>query len=346
MSGLVSQRRTTLALSAAVVALVLAVAGLFVLGNGDHRPDPETRPVESRAIGPQTEAPESGPTEAIEQQEKPVLRPSFLAPRDDDELPLQIEWRPRRATLKEEYPDSYAELRALAEAGDGEAARRLHRLLWECGSAPPPQSDEEIEATIAEARQTYILPTYRNGKRKPVDFNPIRDSFDANVDRYVQKAKKCREISMAQRAEAQQWLDQAVLRGEAGHSLDHVLASYHRDDALKMAQDVWNSGDPMALQYFSGQYGEDYRLGRDPEGLIKQYAYTLAFFELLARSDEITHPDEYANGSWTMLRNEFEEIFESRLHRHEVRQAKDLARDIIRDNPNCCIHFRRQGLRY
>lgn len=250
---------------------------------------------------------------------------------DSNDLIPPIDWRPRPSEFLEEYPETYDELRTLAEAGDAEASRRLYMLLWECGSAPPPQSDAEIAETVAEVRRTRQFPTYQDGILTMVDMSATPDALEGVIGHYEAIVRTCQDVSMAQRAEEPVWLEHTMQQGGAAPLLNHLLATMDAEAGFQLISDVWETGDPWALQSFAHWYGEAWRDGTDPSGRTKEYAYYLAFIELNAQEDPAA--------SWDQMRNELDETYRSQMHDHEIVEVENMVWEIIDDNPNCCMLF-------
>ncbi len=253
---------------------------------------------------------------------------------------IAINWRPRpeSALRWKDYPKTYDELRALAEAGDGHAAAMLARLLRECNFVGPPKTDAEIDAAIEEMRRTHKVTWYRDGVETIRDYNNRLESFDATIEKYEKTARKCSATTIEQRAEWENWAGLAMAMGSTDMLIhDMLYASMQRDDYSQLISDQWDAGDPTALFSLAEIHNRDYYQGENPSGQIWDYAYQRAILTLILdyyeEFDIPTDKDGLAN---------FEEELSNqrrRMHAHEVREAEELAKEIIEKNQNCCLSW-------
>ena len=254
---------------------------------------------------------------------------------------VRVNWRVRQETSKDwsDYPDTYEGLRALAEAGDGIAAALLANRLARCNSAPPPQSNGEIDAAIDEMRRTHLVPNYRDGVKTIRDFNNHPESLDSNIEIYEDRARKCGSINLSQRAEWEKWLDYALaMDGNMVIILDLLYASLDEDVYSQLLNDMWNSGDPMALLPLSALYSRDYHLGLNPEptSLTRYYAYQQAMLTLILDYHEEFDIPLRESSAANSIENELSYI-RRQMHAHAIREAEELAIEIIERNRNCCL---------
>jgi len=269
--------------------------------------------------------------------QEPVVETEQL-PEPPAVVPAGVRWRSRPAPALEEYPTTYEELRRLAEKGDGHALAKLSRLLFHCSLAPPPQSDEEIAAVVEEVRRTHRLPVYYEpGVESSVDLNNRLRDLESNIAQYVKRARQCNPVTLKQRAELEEWLLFARSLGATDGLLNLYQAILPGDAYAQFLDEVWQSGDPMALLEIAAYYYGGYRQGTNPKGHILEYAHYLALADLLrdyAGEFDIPSPHNPA-----LI---FDNILTERrrdMHAHEIREAEELARAIVGDNSNCCLSF-------
>ncbi len=252
---------------------------------------------------------------------------------------IDIQWRPRPSTALDwrDYPSTYDELRALAEAGDGHAAARLASLLWTCNQLPPPQTAAEIDAAVDEIRRTRLLPIYSRGTEKVVDKNNSLESLEDNIEEYEARARRCSKVTVEQRAELDHWLDRGMAMGSADILLDRLSSRFDREAYLQLLNDLWDSGDPIALFALAGRRYVDYLEGLDASGHVWAYAYELAITNLVRDFN-----GEHGIPAENSLVPHFEEALAERrrnMPAHEIHEAERIAGEIIENNDNCCLSW-------
>jgi len=256
-----------------------------------------------------------------------------------------VEWRNRGNLSHDEYPQTYAELRTLAEEGDVEATRRLTALLRSCSRAAIPMSEAELSEIVAEMRATYSYPMLRDGK---FEFLPSATGelshkmspaeFDSFIDQWHSNVMSCNAVTVAQREEADFWF--GVLEAQSGvPAFSHeTFQGMDRDMKIAYVENIWAMGDPYALAKYAEIYGDHELQLIDPSARVKSYAYIYAFYEALI---ETAKQSSDADGI-ARLQNGLRHIrttHERILSEHELKEAYELARKTIAENENCCVRL-------
>ncbi len=256
-------------------------------------------------------------------------------------IALNIDWRQRPEPpldWREYSTKTYAELRALAEAGNGHAAAMLAYGLGNCSYQPPPQSSDEIAAAAAEMRRTHLVPVYRDGViDRMMDFNNSLESLDSQIDRYEKSAKRCSAFTVRQRAEWEYWTNIALVIGGPvfGFLHNNLQTSMDKDDYSQLMSDLWDAGDPTALFVLGGINKRAAWQDYDTLGQIRGYAYDLAILTLLIEFESefgIPPNNQSLDARAKDLLSQ-----RSRMHEHEIREAEKLAKEIIESNDSCCL---------
>ena len=129
-----SKYRQPTALTALVIVLAITLYLQF-FSNTEQKDlstsEPATSDWQVEERRETTAFPEASESSAPDELPTPAQSTFF----DKDGLFATVEWRNRGSLSRDEYPQSYAELRVLAEAGDVEATRRLTEMLRGCRRA-------------------------------------------------------------------------------------------------------------------------------------------------------------------------------------------------------------------
>jgi len=329
-------KRKILLITLAAITVVLAFAlHLRFIANPESVPlDPQ---VDERAV-----ATDLAGSLAID--ELPARRLS--ASSDDDGLFASVEWRNQWSGDIQLYPRTYSELRALAEKGDVEAMRRLVGFLNKCEYAALPMSEAELSVIVAEMRASYSLPKLSEGR---FEFLPeatgqlgnlfgSEAEFNSFVDGWVSNTKTCTSVSMKQRNEVGHWLGLLEAHGQEPVSSRRSKRNMSSDEWKAHVDSLWAGGDPYALAEYAEIFSDHELQLIDPSARVKAYAYIYAFYEALIEAAK-HHSD--ADGL-ARLRHSLKRIRENHsdlLSEYELREAHELARQIILANENCCTRL-------
>jgi hypothetical protein len=268
---------------------------------------------------------------------------------ETEDLFSSVEWRDRESLSQDEYPRTYAELRALAEEGDVEATRRLAELLRICRPAVLPITEAEISAIVAEMRATYSYPMLRDGKfeflvsatgelshkMSAAEFNEFLDQWHSNV---VSIARVCNDVTLAQRKEADHWRDVFEAQGGVSTSWREATRDMDRDEKIEYIDIMWATGDPHALSAYAEIYGDHELQLIDPSARMKSCAYIYAFYEAMIETAKY-HSDADGLASLQWAQRSIRETHCAFLSEYELREAYELARQTIADNENCCMRL-------
>ena len=333
---------------AALVALVIVLAAALYLHfhasseqqgrSASASVKLDTQHVEGRETGAIAEVPESSaPGE--------LAAPAQSNYSDIGDLFAMVEWRNRGRLSHDEYPKTYDELRDRAEEGDIEATRRLAGLLRGCRFAALPMPEAEIAEIVAKMRETYSYPMLRNGKFEFVlsatgelshKMSPAE--FDAFIEEWHSNVMQCNAVTVAQREEADYWSGQLEAYGSAWASWQDATQGMDRDEKIAYTDRMWAAGDPQALAKYAELYADPDLQLVDPSARVKAYAYIYAYYEALI---ETAKYQENADRVAELKRglNRIRQHHGALLSEHELRDAHELARQVISDNENCCIRL-------
>ncbi len=331
-------------LTALVIVLATALYLQF-LANSEQQDLSTSEPVtfdlqvdERRETTAIPEAPERSPPDELP-------TPAQDTYSDKDGLFAMVEWRNRGSLSHDEYPQTYAELRALAEEGDVEATRRLTALLRSCRRAALPMSEAELSEIVAEMRATYSYPMLRDGKfefllsatgelshkMSPAEFESFIDGWHSNV-------MKCNAVTVAQREEADYWLGQLEAHGGARVNWREATQDMDHDEKITYIDSMWAMGDPYALAKYAEIYADHELQLIDPSARVKSYAYIYAFYEALIETAKFhSDADGLARLQYSLKR--IRENYSVLLSEYELREAHELTRQIIAANENCCTRL-------
>ena len=249
-----------------------------------------------------------------------------------------VEWRDSESPGHDEYPRTYAGLRALAEAGDVEATRRLAARLRTCRRAVLPISEAEISTIVAEMRATYSFPMLRDGKFEflleatgelshkisATEFESFIDGWHSNVS---SAAMLCNGFTMAQREEADHWRDVFEAQGGVSTSWREATRDMGHDAKIAYIDSLWATGDLNALSAYAEIYSDRELQLRDPSARVKSYAYIYAFYEaLIEMATYHSDADRLAELQWTL--KQVRANYTILLSEHERIEAQELARRV------------------
>lgn len=265
----------------------------------------------------------------------------------DDGLFATVEWRDRWEENQDEYPQTYAELRELAEQGDPAATRRLVGLLTSCKHAALPPSDAELEEIVAQMRTSYSLPVLTDGR---FEFHPdatgdLANFFESGeeltafIDQWQAITGTCTRVSMDQRGEADYWLSVLQAQDPNTDYSKRRPKNMNRDETIAYLEGVWATGDPRALGELASIYTGSDAESSDPLAYVRSFAATYVWFRAAIESaryhGETERLSELQRGLSIVIRNH-----EELLREREIADAYRLARELVENNDNCCIRLR------
>jgi len=331
-----SKYRLLITLAAAVIVVVLAVQSQRFFAGHEPQDPPKS---ESVTMGPTVhDAPrDTAPDELLTSVPGTVT--------DNEGLFAAAVWRNRGNLPDEAYPQTYEGLRALAEAGDLEALRRLAALLSGCGRAALPMSEAEISEIVAEMQTTYSYPLLRDGKFEfllpatgELSHKMSPEQFETFLDEWRSSVMECNAVTVEQRQEAGFWLAELEAQGGAPLSWQEAIRGMDHDARIAYVDAMWAIGDPQALFAYSQLYGSHERQLTDPSARMKAYAYIYAYYEALiemAKQQADADRLDQLRSALGYVRKHHGAV----LSEHEFRAAHELARKTVAENKNCCIRI-------
>lgn len=343
-----SKYRLPTTLTALVIVLAIALYLQFLANSKQHdqsTSEPVTLDLQVDRGRESTAIPEA--SESSASAELPTPAQSTFS--DKDGLFASVEWRDRESLSQDEYPRTYAELRELAEAGDVEATRRLAALLRSCRRAVLPMSEAEISAVVAEMRATYSYPMLRDGKfeflpsaagelshrMSAAEFEWFIDEWHSNV---ISSAMKCNDVTLAQRKEANHWRDVFEAQGGVSASWREATRGMDHDAKIAYVDNMWAMGDPYALAAYADLYSDHELQLIDPSARVKSYAYIYAFYEALIETAKY-HSDAERLAQLQKGLKHIRKNYSDVLSEYELKEAHELARQVIERNVNCCVRL-------
>ena len=198
-------------------------------------------------------------------------------------------------------------------------------------------------------RATYSYPMLRDGKfefipsaagelshrMSAAEFEWFIDEWHSNV---ISSAMKCNDVTLAQRKEADHWRDVFEAQGGVSDSWREATRDMDHDAKIAYVGNMWAMGDPYALSAYADIYADHELQLRDPSARVKSYAYIYTFYEALIETAKYhSDADRLAQLQWALKR--VRENYNTVLSEHELREAHELARQIIADNENCCMRL-------
>ncbi len=342
--------RATLRWSAALSlsTIIVAVALWWSERSIDTLSAPEASAVPAAAAKTTEPLQSAAPTQSKTQlqaeleQLPAALRQRYRIPADAQSIArlgvdlADVNWQPLFNYLDDsEYPLICDELKSRAENGDPEAAYFLWEALQFCQRAgQPPMSEAEFAEELQMIREDHQVPVYRDGKRRVVSVAEINMPAAAAESIARLNHERCNDMPMENRGEAIQWRDFATLNGSRT-AISAFAQELGREGDPSALMDMWNDGDPMALNSLAAHFAQQYEAGTDPAGHTKSFAYWLAFREIHYASRMAAGP-----GSKSFFGNVEIETFRARrqLLPGQIAEAEDLATEILQNRPTgCCI---------
>lgn len=225
----------------------------------------------------------------------------------------------------------FVALQELATAGDAFAARKLATLQDSCMDAPATR--EELEYRIDEFQQTQGAGFSGESRSPPVD----AESVPLFIEMMMQGFERCRQVRYAIGDSDTNFLKLAADNGHGLAMLDYANRTTDRGEAEEYYERAWKAGQPEALRYLSRIARRNYENGSDLNGLMTSVAYFVAY-ATLRRERLRAFNNTLDNAEISSLQSESIASLEVLLPSHRddaVRQA----REIVRQNPNCCVSY-------
>ena len=238
-------------------------------------------------------------------------------------------------TGPEVLADAYDSLRAAAESGDAEASYVLHQSLIACQRAVTDAAD--LAKVTKSLRDTGYLTLPDSGHSIPIEPDDI-----PKVERNLHSQFSfCQGLTVEQLGESNTWLVKAA---DNGHSLAQLFygrdllrreksASY--EEASRYLEAAWLDGHIDSLQHLAKIY-RDGRLDRPPfvqPDPVAGYGYFYAFAKLTEA--RVSGGGDIAKRMAAALEQELDQQASS-LSQHDIDAAMWIAKDLIKNNRNCC----------
>ncbi|NJO12673.1 MAG: hypothetical protein HC872_03495 [Gammaproteobacteria bacterium] len=253
---------------------------------------------------------------------------------DGSSVSVIVGWiRPRPPPLHplERLSDGYSKLVQLAHAGDGAAARTLHRELSKCQRAHI--DERSLNSAIDRLRRQRSLQLGSNLHARSVgpgeDLEVIAESDLRGPYRY------CEGITIEQRMEAAEWARRAAAAGDYLGLQDWARSLGNTEAALQAWQSAWDRGymsalPPLARLYASGALSST---GHEPDH-VRAYAYKYINFKLM----EAKYGVEPMAGQINMLASVESSLNHtgSFLTPLQTQQAIKIAKHLLETNQYCC----------
>lgn len=243
-------------------------------------------------------------------------------------LEIQLRKRPKdKHPLPNELMMNFGYYRELAREGDPEVAVKLTRAMRTCEIIAPP-NEEDLESAISDLYQTRSL-KLQTGQGAVMDL-PAETDIHRTVADLRRIARNCWQLTDEDRVEAFVWVEGAA-KQDYLPALDQ-LATTQRGTAeyLPTVAQMWELGDVHALS----QLATAYRHGRGvAQDVVMAYAYDYLH-------SHIKTLDHQLNGS-ERTRLPYIDRVESELRDYEVAEGRELAREMLASNAQCCISWYR-----
>jgi hypothetical protein len=221
------------------------------------------------------------------------------------------------ATLAQLYPS----LREQAMAGDASASLLLSRLLKDCQFAPEDQAS--LDAAIDRLMSAGEIRGADGSVLAPV--RPGESAAQKVEELLMRPYRFCRGITAAQRTEEFRWFLKAVNLGHPVATASHASTHGTSNAALRLHEAAWRSGNLESALQLGRLHDLGHRGERQPDP-ARSMAFYYVFGKLLPFWRQSTDGETPA---WV----------ESKFAAADpaVRnEALDLAKQLLRDNPNCC----------
>lgn len=247
---------------------------------------------------------------------------------------LDIRWRrhPKAGVeLTENLSQDYDVLRHAAEGGDGLAAQMLYENIFTCQKTYATR--EELEHAIDTLQQTNVIPQPDTGITAHIT-EP--EKIDEIIENLRRQYASCSRLSIEQRDDEQKWLELAVANGNSLAMLEYGRALEDPVQAGRLFQQAWFLGNADALSFLADRYRESYENGVAPDDKVRWYAALYVFSRLL----DAAHGGETGVAARWAQRNRaiLDEATKDMLP-HELDEAVELAKQMIRSNSNCCFEM-------
>ncbi len=281
--------------------------------------DEESRPFADLRDSPEREIEKRALSEAgvVNFDDGEILIPNWRRP---DDLP----------TLVAPFSDDVPQLVALAKEGDALSSYSLHLVLEGCRSAP--SSAQERDEIIIRMQQTHeiVIPgetqlaRITDPEQLPLFVQSIESSYE-----------NCKGIDTQYLVDSNEWLEIAATdSGPPSAKLEYAATLSDPLTRQELYRKAWEQGDIESLFYLSHELQLSYNSGEEPTNNVNAAAMLLAYSKLLEAAMS-TH-GEIANRRINRV-NEIYAEASLLLASHELTRAEELAKEIIRSNPKCCL---------
>ncbi len=258
-----------------------------------------------------------------------------------DVLPrLDVDLRPSYPLDLNDFPDDYDELEIMAEGGNANAAFVLSKKLQNCLSAPPPQSEDELNQSISDIQTLYRIPYYRDDDLAYVDIDTSRpDAIDEAVAFYARRFRDCNRYTVRQRKSHGSWLRKSIeLDNPPPEAIRTHVTSLPFEEATIVAQSGWKKGNAEYLMVIAALERRGFRSGRSLDGNVDSaaaiFAYAMIVSEAIWRGDKSPDKNKWHSRAAGYL--ESLTPLTASLSPDQIDLALLRARALVHDNSACC----------
>lgn len=318
-----------------IIVVVVAVAVAVWLFAGGGEPLPETTETGFTDLPPpRGDVPMPDTALAVPAQESSGQPNSYATEvRFPDGDRIEIRWWERTELpidLSGSIATDYVPLRLAAEAGDGQAAWLLYEGLRSCEVNF--RSERELSDALEQLQQTRSI-TMPNGSE--MGFSP--NMSDEDISRVVAALRQgyvdCIGVADWQISEKDKVLKMAAEGGSSEAAIEYARELEELQLARRWLDSAWEQGNARALNFLAENYRESYERGLEADGAIKAYAAGLLHAALT--ESEFSDRGMPTNSIVSDMRD-YLEYTAARMRPHEVDEAMEMAKAMLRSNPNCC----------
>lgn len=247
-------------------------------------------------------------------------------PRDRSQRPLAL-------------ADEYDNRSEAARNGDPIAAFDLAEWLSWCTHSVDARTRPELNAVIEQVIKTHQYPMRSMSRvAEPRTVMSTTTSVSSTIEDLKREFEFCEGVTDEEIMSYVDWYQLAAANGHvsAGYKVG-AWGAHHgldRDTSEELLLQSWNRGYMQAAEALS-------KFNRLRDGTVSpnhklEYAYLLLYSRLIAVDDSI-HP--LVGERWISLITEAVSDAAAKLSPHELSEAQDLAKTLLRQNPNCCYSF-------
>jgi len=245
---------------------------------------------------------------------------------DGDQLEVHIRQTEYKYPTIKVLRDDYDRLGDLALNGDPAIAYYLYKALRNCSNTPY-KDEASVESGISQLYQTHTLINDNNEIGSAGITNDRPNDLETMENHIRDEFTYCMGMDNEQLVESEQWRTLAIENGNEMAAAEYSGSLMRGTPEIAAAHlKAFELGDINGAGGVSVAYKNGWP-GQAPD-LVRAYAYGFIYAELL----QANYPR-----SWQKYADQHLEEISNTIPKYQKESAIEMAKEILRNNPNCCV---------